>query len=228
MTQPAPVVTISESFWPARFAIIAIVALQVLLNERVTAGPNWLLPTLEMALLIPLTVVRTTLVRRSSPAQPQGWLPAHGRARVLAFGLIAVLNIANLLSLLLLVQSLLNGSKATGKLLLLSALNIWFTNIIVYALWYWELDRGGPIKRRIGAEREPDLLFPQMSAPDGTGTWQPAFMDYLFVAFTNATAFSPTDTLPLSRSVKLLMMLQSIISLLTIALVASRAVNILS
>lgn len=227
MTRPMPVLTISESFWPARFAILLIVFLQIFLNERVTAGPNWLLPTLEVALLIPLTVVRTTLVRRPGDSQVQRWLPSHGPARVLAFGLIGLLNIANLISLLLLVQSLLNGSKATGKLLLLSALNIWFTNVIVYALWYWELDRGGPIRRRIGTEREPDLLFPQMSAPAGPGLWRPAFMDYLFVSFTNATAFSPTDTLPLTRSVKLLMMLQSGVSLLTIALVASRAVNIL-
>jgi len=219
--------TISESFWPARFAIVSIVLLQVFLNERVTAGPNWLLPTLEVALLIPLTVVRSTLVRRTGTSQLQGRVPSHRAARILAFGLIAFLNLANLSSLLLLVQSLLNGSKATGKLLLLSALNIWLTNVIVYALWYWELDRGGPIRRRTGTAREPDLLFPQMSAPAGPGRWQPAFMDYLFVSFTNATAFSPTDTLPLTRSVKLLMMLQSGVSLLTIALVASRAVNIL-
>jgi len=225
MTTPAP--TISESFWPARFAIVSIVLLQVFLNERVTAGPNWLLPTLEVALLLPLTVVRSTLVRRTGTSQLQGRVPSPRAARILAFGLIAFLNLANLSSLLLLVQSLLNGSKATGKLLLLSALNIWLTNVIVYALWYWELDRGGPIRRRTGTAREPDLLFPQMSAPAGPGRWQPAFMDYLFVSFTNATAFSPTDTLPLTRSVKLLMMLQSGVSLLTIALVASRAVNIL-
>ena len=94
-------------------------------------------------------------------------------------------------------------------------------------MWYWELDRGGPLKRRAGPERSPDLYFAQMGMPDGAGRWQPGFIDYLFVSFTNATAFSPTDTLPLTPTVKVLMMVQAATSLLTLALVASRAVNIL-
>ncbi|WP_425144758.1 hypothetical protein [Deinococcus sp.] len=218
----------SSSLWPARIAILAIIALQVLLNERLTAGPNWLLPALEAALLIPLSVVRHAQARQSASPSAQGWLPSHGASRVLAFVLIALLNLANLVSLLLLVQALLHGSKATGRLLLINALNIWLTNIIVSALWYWELDRGGPLKRQWRQERAPDLLFPQMAAASGPGDWTPSFVDYLFVAFTNATAFSPTDTLPLTQNVKLLMMVQAATSLLTIALVASRAVNILA
>lgn len=222
--------TFGASLWPARLAIVTIIVLQVLLNERVTVGPNWLLPALEAALLVPLSAVRTAHFRNvgTAPSRRSSRLPSHGATRVMAFGLIALLNLANLYSLLLLVESLLHGSKATGRLLLINALNIWFTNIIVYALWYWELDRGGPLKRQFGQERAPDLLFPQMNLPAGPGTWQPAFMDYLFVSFTSATAFSPTDTLPLTQSVKVLMMLQSATSLLTIAMVASRAVNILS
>ncbi|WP_293910992.1 hypothetical protein [Deinococcus sp.] len=220
----------NESLWPARIAILAIIALQVLLNERLTAGPNWLVPALEAGLLIPLSALRRAQHRRGvGPAElGQGWLPSHGAMRVLAFVLIAILNLANLASLALLVYSLLHGSKATGRLLLIGALNIWFTNIIVYALWYWELDRGGPFKRQTGSERGPDLLFPQMSMAAGPGGWCPSFLDYLFVSFTNATAFSPTDTLPLTPNVKVLMMIQSATSLLTIALVASRAVNILA
>ena len=227
MTSSSPIH--SESLWPARLAILTIIALQVLLNERLTAGPNWLLPTLEAALLFPLSYVRHTQHRRSTvPAElGQGWLPSHGAMRVLAFLLIAFLNLANLTSLLLLVQSLLHGSKASGRLLLIGALNIWITNIIVFALWYWELDRGGPLKRQARTERAPDLLFPQMGLPS-PDAWRPAFIDYLFVSFTNATAFSPTDTMPLSPNAKVLMMVQSATSLLTIALVASRAVNILA
>ena len=232
MTLPStsPTVSASESLWPARIAIVTIIALQVVLNEALTAGPNWLLPTLEAALLIPLSVVRHSQHRRStSPAElGQAWLLSHGTMRVLAFLLIAFLNLANLVSLVLLIDSLLHGSKATGRLLLINALNIWVTNIIVFALWYWELDRGGPLKRSQHQERRPDLLFPQMTGADGPGDWRPSFIDYLFVAFTNATAFSPTDTLPLTPNAKLLMMGQATTSLLTIALVASRAVNILS
>jgi len=229
MSSPRPPL-FGESLWPARLAILTIIALQVVLNERVTAGPNWLLPALEVALLVPLSVVRTAHIRRvTAPnVNRQDWLPSHGAARVCSFGLIALLNLANLYSLLLLVQSLLQGSKATGRLLLINALNIWFTNIIVYALWYWELDRGGPVKRQTGEDRAPDLLFPQMNLLPGSITWSPAFLDYLFVSFTNATAFSPTDTLPLTQSVKVLMMVQAATSLLTIAIVASRAINILS
>lgn len=225
---PTAPVTRRESFWPARVAILAVLALQVLLNERVTVGPNWLLPGLEVLLLIPLSVVRGMHARHVHLGKTGDYLVSHATARTFAFGLIALLNVANLVSLVLLVLSLLHGSKATGRLLLVDALNIWFTNIIVYALWYWELDRGGPLRRQSGQPGRRDWLFPQTTQPEGEQGWCPTFVDYLFVAFTNATAFSPTDTLPLTPPAKVLMMLQSGISLLTIALVASRAVNILS
>lgn len=218
----------TESFWPARLAVLGIMALQILLNGRVAVGPNWLLPALELLLLIPLSIVRTLHYRWAHLPEMPKLIVSHGTARVFAFALILLLNVANLLSLLLLVQSLVHGSKATGRLLLIDALNIWFTNIIVYALWYWELDRGGPLRRRTGRERNADFLFAQMTLEGGAQGWQPGFVDYLFVAFTNATAFSPTDTLPLTAGAKVLMMVQSGISLLTIALVASRAVNILA
>ena len=124
----------AESLWSARVAILAIIALQVTLNEHLTAGPNWLLPFLEAALLLPLSIVRHAHLRQvTRPEQRgQGWLPSHGAARVLAFGLIMLLNLANLMSLQLLVQSQLHGSRATGRLLLLNARNIWATNLIVY------------------------------------------------------------------------------------------------
>jgi hypothetical protein len=129
------------------------------------------------------------------------------------------------------VTKLINGGAGTGRALLAAAAGVWITNLIVFGLGYWELDRGGPLGRA-GARRapeHPDLWFPQDgdakdAAPDD---WHPVFMDYLFVSLTAATAFSPTDTMPLTPRAKLMMGLQSVVSLLTIGLVAARAVNIL-
>ena len=105
---------------------------------------------------------------------------------------------------------------------------IWLTNVIVFALWYWEVDRGGPAARANARKTHPDFLFAQMSSPELVDKdWEPTFVDYLFLSFTNATAFSPTDVLPLTRWAKLTMMLQSAVSLSTVALVIARAVNIL-
>ena len=137
---------------------------------------------------------------------------------------------ANFASLYLLIRTLLyNGKSVEGTQLLYSSLAIWATNIIVFGLWYWEIDRGGPDDRLEADHGPPDFLYPQMTAPGCTYEgWSPRFLDYLYVAFTNATAFSPTDTMPLTPMAKVLMMLQSSCSLATIAIVASRAVNILS
>jgi len=112
---------------------------------------------------------------------------------------------------------------------LLDALNIWGTNVIIFALWFWTLDRGGPASHGVVDSCKCDFLFPHMTmnTPEAA-VWKPGFVDYLYLAFTNATAFSPTDTLPLSRRAKLMMMFESAVSLLTIALVAARAVNILA
>ena len=105
---------------------------------------------------------------------------------------------------------------------------MYVTNIIVFALWYWEWDRGGPVARAQGLRPYPDFLYPQMTQPDlAPSEWQPNFLDYLYVSFTNVTAFSPTDTMPMSRWAKMLMLLQSAVALLTIAFVIARAVNIL-
>jgi uncharacterized membrane protein len=149
--------------------------------------------------------------------------------RHIALGLTSVATAANLLSLILLVHFLLRGGHAGGQALVLSGVVLWLTNVLVFALWYWELDRGGPVARVLDDGAQPDFLFPQMSdarwAPPG---WHPGFVDYLYVSFTNATAFSPTDTMPLTRRTKLLMAAQSLASLLTIGLVVARAVNILA
>ena len=148
--------------------------------------------------------------------------------RIASIALIAVVNAANVASLVLLVKSLLSGGSAAGTQLIFAAMQIWLTNVIVFGLWYWELDRGGPERAGASDHREPDFLFPQMTTPAAAPpNWAPRFLDYLYLAFTNATAFSPTDTLPLTSWAKILMAVQSLASLLTVALVAARAVNIL-
>ncbi len=108
------------------------------------------------------------------------------------------------------------------------AAGLWAANVLIFALWYWEIDRGGPHRRHESAPPDPDFLFPQQSGPDiGPQDWMPEFVDYLFVAFTSATAFSPTDTLPLTRRVKVLLMVQELSSLVMVALLAARAINVL-
>ncbi len=112
--------------------------------------------------------------------------------------------------------------------LLLTGASIWFTNVIVFGLWYWEFDRGGPVERAVATQPFPDLLFPQMTSPDlAPPDWEPGFIDYFYVSFTNATAFSPTDTMPMTRWAKLTMLTQSAVSVVTVVLVIARAVNIL-
>jgi uncharacterized membrane protein len=182
-------------------------------------GAKWILPLLEGALLVPLTFIWPH--RHSQEGRWQRWT---------ALALIALVNAANVGSLALLVQQLLYGTlKANGVQLIVAAVPIWLTNVLVFALWYWELDRGGPGARCAAHHREPDFLFPQMVTPEAAPQhWTPAFIDYLYVSFTNAMAFSPTDTMPLTGWAKSLMLAQSMASLLLIALVAARAVNILN
>jgi hypothetical protein len=131
----------------------------------------------------------------------------------------------------LLVHHLLRGKVPSSFAhdLILAGIVLWVTNVLLFGLWYWELDGGGPLQRASGKDAAPDFLFPQMADPrtaqDG---WRPSLIDYLYVSFTNATAFSPTDTMPLTPIAKLLMTVQSIASLITVGLVFARAVNILS
>jgi hypothetical protein len=197
---------------------LAAIGLYFALPERLTVGPTWLLPTLEGLLVVGLIVAMPNPAMQYSP-----W------RRHFAVGMISVVSAANLVSLMLLIHYLLRGGKAGGHALILSGVVLWVTNILIFALWYWELDRGGPVARFLNAGTPPDFLFPQMSeprwAPEG---WSPGFIDYVYVSFTNATAFSPTDTMPLSPLAKVLMSVQALASLLTIGMVVARAVNILS
>jgi uncharacterized membrane protein len=207
-----------RSYWPARIAILAALALYLALPERLIPGPRIIVPLLEGVALVALTVLvphKTTIA-------------APGR-RVLAILLIGLVTLANIVNLGLLIRELLKGHVQNGRELIFASVAIWLTNAIAFGLWYWELDRGGPYARHQPSHREPDFLFPQMSTPGaGRPDWAPSFLDYLYVSLTNATAFSPTDTMPLTPLAKSLMATQSIASLLTVAVVAARAVNILS
>jgi uncharacterized membrane protein len=206
-----------RSYWPARAAIAAAILLYLALPDRLIPGPRYIVPSLEGAVLLVLTV---TTPHRTTVQSP--------RRRALATILVAIVTVANLINLGLLVRALLRGGIQNGRELIFSSIAIWLTNIIVFGLWYWELDRGGPRARHDPHHREPDFLFPQMTTPGSARPeWAPGFLDYMYVSFTNATAFSPTDTMPLTPIAKSLMTVQSAASLLTVALVAARAVNIL-
>jgi hypothetical protein len=207
--------------WPASVAVVAVIALQLRLPEQVV--PPWwpALVAVEVLLLVPLVVANPLHLRYDPP-----W---H---RLLGAGLAAVLLAVNAARLVQLVLAVLGGDKATPGELIGGGALIWLTNVVATAIALWELDRGGPFARDPGMDREmarPDLMFPQMQGAPGwdANTWRPGFLDYFFVAFTAATAFSPTDTMPLSGRAKLVFILAASVSLLSIAVVAARAVNAL-
>ena len=220
-------------FWMARSSVLVIIALQLWLGQRVVLGPVWLAPAMEAVLLLPLSIVTAWAQDLAVKATHDHHWHMIGRrrraVRWLAVILTAVITVINSLSLMKVVHQLLAGhAGGNGEGLLLDAMKIWMINVVAFGLWYWTLDRGGPAARGLTRHSRPDFLFAQMTIGEASEQWSPGFIDYLFLAFTNATAFSPTDTLPLSGRAKVLMMAQSGISLLTIALVAARAVNILA
>ena len=221
-------------FWLARASVALIAALQLLMINRLGLGPRWLAPAFEIALLIPLSVATAwTQTTVQSAREDHHWRRIARQRwwiRTSALFLTALVTVLNAASLVSLVNALLaQTATKTGQTLLLDAVNIWITNVIVFALWYWSIDRGGPASQGVKERGQCDFLFPQMALRNELkpADWSPGFVDYVYVAFTNASAFSPTDTMPLSERAKLLMMAQSAISLLTLALVAARAVNIL-
>ncbi len=208
-----------EPRWPALLAVLAAIALQLILPETLIRGlgNRALIPALEGALLVVLLI-----------ANPGHISTEQRRLRAVSVALISLITIANFVSLMELIHALLYVAKTAGRPLVYSSVPVWLTNVIVFGLWYWELDRGGPAARQEPERRHADFLFPQMSTPGSAPGWVPSFLDYLYTSFTNATAFSPTDTMPLTAWAKFLMMLQSMAALVTVAVVVSRAVNILS
>ena len=207
-------------YWGPQLVVATALLLDLFLPAKLTLGPSWLLPSVEAALLIVLVA-----------ASPHPQLRHSVVRRRVAIGLIGLVSAVNLFSLVLLVHYLVQGSKESGRSLIFSGIALWATNVLLFGLWFYELDRGGPVARAKGDEDYADFLFPQMSsegAKHSPPSWSPRLVDYLYTSFTNATAFSPTDTMPLTAAAKWLMSVQALASLMTIGLVVARAVNILN
>ena len=210
--------TRGEQRWEVSIAVGLMIVLQLALPGALTPVGRWTLPAIELVIVVILVAGNPFRIERSSP-----WLRAAG------LGLLTVAGLANGLAVALLIKDLILGDTGDDPVpLLATGANIWITNVIIFALLFWEFDRGGPAARSAGARPQPDFLFPQMADDSGMfRSWEPRFSDYAYVSFTNATAFSPTDTMPMTRWTKLAMMLESAVSLVTAALVIARAVNVL-
>lgn len=205
---------LNEPIWHVQLAILTVVLLQLVLDSRLTFGPKYLVGGVELVLLGTLMIVAHTTASLML-------------RRTVAILLTAIVTTTNVLSLALVIRALFSHGAlvslgVSGQDLLISSLSIYLTNLIVFGLWYWEMD--------FKAGNSPqDFLFAQLNAPEHAGLhnkgWRPTFFDYLYVSITNATAFSPTDTLPLSHRAKALMALQSLVSLTVVVLATARAVN---
>jgi uncharacterized membrane protein len=224
--------TLGESpLWPSA-ALVTSAVLYADLPTRFIAGPSagafsvvrWVVPGLTVLVLAVLlaSVPRSWLTRT---------LGLHGHRlhltrRWLSLATIATVSAANAASIVLLVHLLVNGAHANAPILLRAAVHMWVVNVLLFALWYWQLDGGGPAAMCSPADR--DFRFPQQTDEALlAGGWKPLFLDYLYVSFTNAAAFSPTDSMPLSRWAKMLMLVEAAISLTLAVMVVARAVNIL-
>ncbi|HEY6492256.1 MAG TPA: hypothetical protein VIZ43_03220 [Trebonia sp.] len=213
--------TQGELRWPVALTTAVAIGLQVAVPDKlVLVKPAWILPAAQGALLIVLFTANPQRIDRQSKFM-----------RMLSLVLGALLTLANGWSVARLAIGITRGHLETDAAqLLITGAMIWLTNVVVFGLWYWEFDRGGPVARALNLGNQyPDFQFVQMVSPPEMvpPDWEPNFLDYLYLAFTNATAFSPTDVMPLSRWAKVAMTVQSIISVVTVALVVSRAVNIL-
>jgi Protein of unknown function (DUF1345) len=202
-----------EARWPAFVGMVGAAAVYLALPEPLTVGPSWLLLAIIVLLMIPITIS----AQRGD----------HGVTRILTLIGNAAITLCMIAALIHLIHGIPEHME-TPKALLRSAAALWFANILIFALWYWKLDAGGPLERELpNGMAKSSFLFPQMSGRNPDPKWVPDFVDYLFLAFNTSTAFSPTDTAVLSPGAKLGTMLQSLISLVIIAFLAARAVNIL-
>ena len=211
--------TRGEPRWQVAACTAVAIGLQVAVPGRLAVlRPVWILPALQGIMLLALVLANPHRIDRQSRV-----------LRMLGLTLAALISFANAWSVVSLAVGLVRGTEGenAGPLLVTGGA-IWLTNVIVFGLWYWEFDRGGPVARALGTRPYPDFQFVQMTSPQlAPPDWEPAFADYLYLAFTNAAAFSPTDVMPLSRWAKLAMTLQSAVSIVTVALIVARAVNIL-
>jgi uncharacterized membrane protein len=208
--------TQGERRWATAICIAVAIGLQLVLPSRYALPTRYTVPAIEAALLIMLIWIHPTRLSRRSPL-----------VRRVSLGLLALAATSVATSLGLLIDDILHGTGTKATDLLLGGGEIWISNVLIFALVYWEYDRGGPADRANAVTEMPDLLFPQMTDEHLAHDWEPTFFDYFYVSFTCASAFSPTDTMPLSRWCKALFTVEALVALLTITLVAARAVNIL-
>ncbi|MGZ8567351.1 MAG: hypothetical protein ACXWW5_01405 [Actinomycetota bacterium] len=209
-----------ERRWPMALAVLGAIVLQVGVPHRGRLQGWWIFPILETILLVIVIARDPGKIDRRTRA-----------ARRSTIALIAVMTLGTMAGVTLLIYDILNfqnlaaeGIDATD--LLGRGAAIWFTNVIVFSLWYWELDRGGPAERAAGSGVPPSFAFPENAMPEfAEAGWQPRYPDYLYLAFTNATAFSPTDTLPVRIWAKMAMLVQSAVSLVTAILVIAWSIN---
>ena len=206
--------TPKEPRWLAIIAMLATGLVYAALPSSLSVGPDWLLLAVMGALVVAAAILHRV-----------GY---HGADKIIGYAASGLLTIAMIWSIGLLVAAI-PKHEIDPKILLRSAVALWVTNVLVFALWYWRLDAGGPHERdKVVGHKDGAFLFPQMCQGTSLDSeWSPHFVDYLFLAFNASTAFSPTDTPVLSRWAKVLMMIQAIISLAVLALLAARAVNIL-
>ena len=203
---------------PVIVVVMIVITLQYLLPDELALSIQHPICIVEALLAISLIIISPKRINKH-----------HLPTRILGLILTSVMTLSNSASALLLISFLISGDAQDPQRLLLSGSTIWLTNIIIFSLWFWDLDRGGPGSRAEAINQHPDFMFPQMSDPNyAPNHWHPNYFDYLYTSFTNASAFSPTDVLPLTRWAKMLMMLQSLTSLVIVALVVARAVNILN
>ena len=207
-----------ESRLPVLAALITAITLQLLISRNYTLVPRW--PLLAMEILLVVVLVALNPVRLARPTLT---------GKYASYVLLGAITADNTLSAVVLDKRIITGAVSNDAALLLgSGAAIFVTNIIVFGIWYWELDRGGPFARLQGAKAYPDFMFPQMDNPKvAKPDWRPTFVDYLYVSITNVMAFSPTDTMPLSRWAKMMMSVQAMVALSTATLVIARAINVL-
>lgn len=217
---PTPAVHV-EPRWPVALAILASLWLLTALQERIRLVPAWATGIAGLVVLAPMVVVAFGHAKRR-------WLAIE---RIITLAFVTFMAVGTLVSLAYLIDVMIHHSTEVGGLqLLASSVGVWITNVLLFSLLHWQIDRGGPVARWNGDHRLPDLLFAQQGAPVEAvpAGWRPAFVDYLFFSFSTATAFSATDTLPLTARAKLSVMLESAISLVTLVVVGARAINILA
>jgi uncharacterized membrane protein len=200
-------------------AVATAIAMQFALPDRHLLSPTFLFPAAESLLLV-------VLLTRHGVSHTDPWSIARRR---IILGLVVVMSIDSLLAVVELVRDILDGSQGdNGTVLLATGGAVWLTNIIAFSVWFWMLDRGGPTARATGHASPPSFVFATMeNSAFAPADWQPKYFDYLYLAFTNATAFSPTDTMPVTRWAKTLMLVQSTISLVVALMIIARAVSML-